>query len=62
MKLKRFSDLSKVIKVKEESIIIDVSLANMKERLRIVDFLCGLTYFNGSLKKLENSKYLVSLK
>ena len=62
MKLKRFSDLSKVLKKDDECITIDLSDASMKEHLRIIDFLCGLTYFNGHLNKLERNIYQVILK
>ena len=55
MIIKNYSDLEKV----ENNMIVDLSELSPKLALRAIDFLLGLTFKNGSLKKISRDKYLV---
>lgn len=55
MQIERYSDLEKI----ENNMIVDLSKLEQKVLLRALDFLLGLTIKKGSLKKLENNRYLV---
>ena len=54
--LNKYSDIYKVANNKRE-FIINVSKLSIKQRLRVIDFLCGLSFINGSLKKLDVNTY-----
>lgn len=62
IKIRRFSDILQISKSLNKELTIDLSETNNKERLRIIDFLAGLTYFNGSFKKIDKDNYLIKLK
>ena len=55
MIIKNYSDLEKV----ENNMIVDLNELSPKLALRAIDFLLGLTFKKGSLKKVERGKYLV---
>ena len=57
MIIKEYSDLKKV----KNNDIVDLSYLNPKLTIRAIDFLAGLTCKKGSLKKLENNKFLVKI-
>ena len=54
--LNKYSDIYKVANNTRE-FIINVSKLSIKQRLRVIDFLCGLSFINGSLKKLDVNTY-----
>ena len=57
MKIKEYSDLKKV----EDNMIVDITELDLKIARRVVDFLAGLTFKKGSLKKIEKGKFLVRI-
>jgi FtsZ-interacting cell division protein YlmF len=63
LKVTNFNDVEKIAnKLKEEnSIIIEISEINSKDRIRIIDFAAGLVYYNGKIEKLEKDKFRIIL-
>lgn len=57
MIIEKYSDIEKI----EDNMIVDLSKLEPKIAIRVIDFLNGLTFKNGSLKKLESGKYLVKM-
>nr|MBP3259257.1 cell division protein SepF [Bacilli bacterium] len=55
--IENYSDLEKV----SDNLIVDISKLSPKLSLRAIDFLLGLTYKFGSLKRIERCKYLVRI-
>lgn len=51
--LKKYQDIYDIAK-NENSFIVDLSKLDIKQRLRVIDFLSGLSFKNGSLEKLNN--------
>ena len=51
--LKKYQDIYDIAK-NENSFIVDLSKLDIKQRLRVIDFLLGLSFKNGSLEKLNN--------
>lgn len=41
--------------------IIDLNNCNIKERERVIDFFSGLTFLNGSIKKLSCNEFEVTV-
>ena len=61
MKLKKYNDIFTIIdNLKEDSVIVDLSELSNRDSLRVLDFLCGITYFNGRLEKLASQKFKVT--
>lgn len=54
--LNKYSDIYDIAK-NERKFIVNISKLPIKQRLRVVDFLCGLSYINGSLIKLNSDTY-----
>ena len=57
MIIEKYSDLEKV----EDGMIVDLTKLSPRMSVRALDFLAGLTFRNGSLKKIEKDKYLVKI-
>lgn len=57
MIIEKYSDIEKI----DDNMIVDLSKLEPKIAIRVIDFLNGLTFKNGSLKKLESGKYLVKM-
>ena len=57
MIIEKYSDIEKI----EDNMIVDLSKLEPKIAIRVIEFLNGLTFKNGSLKKLESGKYLVKM-
>ena len=57
MIIRNYSDLEKV----KDNMTVDLSKLSPKLSLRAIDFLLGLTYKSGSLKRVKRSKYLVRI-
>lgn len=57
MIIEKYSDIEKI----KDNMIVDLSKLEPKIAIRVIDFLNGLTFKNGSLKKLESGKYLVKM-
>lgn len=57
MIIEKYGDLRNI----KDNMIVDLSKLNLKTKTRVIDFLAGLTFKNGSLKKLESNKFLVRI-
>ena len=57
--LKKYQEIYDLCK-KEESFIVDLKELDIKARLRVIDFLSGLTFRHGVLKKLDADTYMFS--
>lgn len=57
--LKNYQEIYDLCK-KEESFIVDLKELDMKSKLRVIDFLSGLTFRHGLLKKISADTYLFS--
>ncbi len=47
--------------LQQNTIVVDVSNCNVKERVRVIDFLNGLTFLNGSIKKIKCNEFQITL-
>lgn len=61
IKIDVYSELEKIKEFKENEFIIDLKDCSMKQRERIVDFLSGLVFLKGSIKKLNNNEFEVKI-
>lgn len=57
MKINHYNELEKL--KGEKQFIIDIKDANANIKIRIIDFISGLTFMNGNLKKIEQDTYEV---
>ena len=57
MKIEKFGDLLRV----KNKIVVDLSNMEIKERLKAICFLSGLTYRRGRLTKIACGQFLVKL-
>ena len=57
MKIEKFRDLLKV----KNKMVVDLSNMEIKERLKAICFLSGLTYQRGRLTKIACGQFLVKL-
>ena len=57
MIVKEYSDLKNV----EDNMVVDLTKLSPMLALRAIDFLSGLTFKGGSLKKVERGKFLVRI-
>lgn len=60
IKIRKFSDIEDLANNLEERIIVDFSECENKIKIRALDFLTGLTFENGSLKKLSTSEFMIT--
>lgn len=61
MKINSYNDVENIAEIlKEKDVVID--LEDCKDRIRVLDFISGITYYNGSVKKLTKDTFEVSLK
>lgn len=61
IKFRIYSDLEKVKEIKENEFIINIEDCPTKQKVRIIDFFAGLTYFNGSMKKHNTYEYEIQM-
>lgn len=61
IKIDVYGELEKIKEFKENEFIIDLEDCPLKQRERIMDFLSGLTFLNGSLKKLNNHEFEIKI-
>lgn len=47
--------------LQQNTIVIDLNKCNIKERERVIDFFSGLTFLNGSIKKLSCNEFEVTV-
>lgn len=48
-------------KLQENNFIIDLANCEINERGRVIDFFAGLTFFNGSIKKLTKDEFEITI-
>lgn len=48
-------------KLQENKFTIDLSNCENKERVRVVDFFAGLTFFNGAICKLTKDEFEITI-
>lgn len=63
IEINRFGEVEKFEeKLKQEKdFIIDLNNCDIKERIRIIDFFCGVAFLNGKIKKLSPNQFEVIL-
>ncbi len=57
MKIEKFRDLIKV----KDKMVVDLRNMEIKERLKVICFLSGLTYQRGSFTKIACGQFIVKL-
>jgi FtsZ-interacting cell division protein YlmF len=63
LKVNSFNDVENIAKKLNErnSIVIEVTANDPNIRTRIIDFVAGLVYYKGEIKKLEAKKFRITL-
>lgn len=61
IKMEVYSELEKIKELKENEFIINLEDCSVQQRERIIDFLSGLTFLNGSLKKRNNCEFEIKI-
>lgn len=61
IKIDSYSALEKIKELEENEFIINLEDCPINQRKRIVDFLGGLTFLNGSLKKMNSNEFEVKI-
>ena len=56
-----YSELEKIKELKENEFIVNLEDCSMSQRTRIIDFLSGLAFLNGSLKKINANEFEVKI-
>lgn len=63
IKIKEYNDVEKLGNLlKEKDIIVDLSECNNNLRVRILDFINGLVFYNGKIIKLDRDNFKVTLR
>ena len=58
--INKLNDIYDIVKV-NDSFTINLSNLSIKERLRVIDFLLGITFKNGLLKKIDKDTFKVCI-
>ncbi len=61
IKINIFQEFEKLIEIKENEFIINLEDCPFHQRTRIVDIFGGLTFLNGSMKKLNNHEFEIKI-
>lgn len=61
IKINTYGELEKIKEIKEKKFIIDLEDCTSKQCERIIDFMCGLTFLNGSMRKLNKNEYEIKI-
>lgn len=61
IKMNVYSELEKIKELKENEFIVNLEDCSMSQRTRIIDFLSGLAFLNGSLKKINANEFEVKI-
>ena len=59
IKLKKYQDIENLKNDLENEFIINLEECDKKARVRIIDFLSGLAFQKGSLKKINKDEFQV---
>lgn len=59
IKINNYNELENLKEIDETEFIVDLSETIVEQKSRIIDFLCGLTFLKGTVKKLERDTYEV---
>lgn len=57
IKIKEYNDLKELKEINEKKFIMNLEECILSQKERVIDFLCGLTFFNGSMKKINRDEY-----
>lgn len=62
MKIKSYNDIEKLGNLlKESDLVVDLSECELKTRTRVLDFITGITFYNGSIKKIDKDNFNIKL-
>lgn len=59
IEINSFCELEKIKNLRGGECIVNLCNCSFRERLRIVDFLCGLTFLDGYIRKLSCNEFEV---
>lgn len=59
IKINSYKDLEN-IEIKND-FIVDLTNCEAKDKKRVFDFLCGLTFLNGSISKISKNQFAIHL-
>ncbi len=59
IKLEKYQDIEKLKKYLECELLINLEDCDAKTKIKIIDFLNGLVFQKGSLKKINRNEYEV---
>lgn len=61
IKINTYSELEQFKKLNKKEFILDLKDCPANQTERIIDFMCGLTFLNGSMKKLNSCEYEIRI-
>ncbi len=61
IELEKYSDIEKLRNNLDKNCTINLSHCHPKVKLRIIDFLSGLVFFKGMLKKINKDEYQITM-
>lgn len=61
IKLNKYSDLEKLKELNENEFIVSLEECENKQRIRIMDFISGIAFLNGSIKKLNKDEFQIKI-
>lgn len=59
IKLEKYQDIEKLRVNLENEFVVNLEECDLKGKERIIDFLSGLVFLKGSLKKINKNEYRV---
>ncbi len=59
--IEKYEDMEQLKNHLENDWIVNLEKCDIKTRRRVIDFLSGFAFLNGSLKKLNKDEYEVTL-
>lgn len=61
IKIKNYSDLEKIKELNVNKFIINLKDCELKQKERVIDFFCGLTFLHGSMKKINSNEFEIRI-
>lgn len=61
IKFNAYKELEKIKEIGENEFIINLEDCPINQSRRIIDFFAGLTFLNGSMKKINNYEYEIKI-
>lgn len=59
IKINDYNELESIKEIEEKEFIVDLLETMVEQKRRIIDFLCGLTFLNGTFEKIEKDIYKI---